>query len=108
MFAKKYRITKDSDFNKVFRNGKSFYGDFFMIKVLKNNLELNRFAVVVSKKVSLKAVERNGIKRKLREILKKNVDLFPEHYDAIVYANKSILNKSFDEIEEKLKGCFRK
>ncbi len=108
MFAKKYRVTSIKDFNKIFRNGKGFYSDFFMIKVLKNDLKLNRFAVVVSKKVSLKAVERNGIKRKLREVLKKNVDLFPENCDAIVYANKSILDKSFDEIEEKLKGCFRK
>ena len=108
MFAKKYRISKDSDFNKIFRNGKSFYGDFFMVKVLKNDLEFNRFAVVVSKKVSLKAVVRNKIKRKLREVLKKNVDLFPENCDVIVYANKSILNKSFDEIEEKMKTCFRK
>ncbi|MCK4635373.1 MAG: ribonuclease P protein component [Candidatus Moranbacteria bacterium] len=108
MFAKKYRISKDDDFNKVFRNGKSFYGDFFMVKVLKNNLELNRFAVVVSKKVSLKAVERNGIKRKLREVLKKNVNLFPENCDVIIYVNKSILGKSFNEIEDKLKGCFRK
>ncbi len=108
MFAKKYRVTSIKDFNKIFRNGKSFYDDFFMIKALKNDLELNRFAVVVSKKVSLKAVERNKIKRKLREVLKKNIDLFPENCDAIVYANKSILNKPFNEIEEKLKTCFRK
>ena len=108
MFAKKYRVTNIKDFNKIFRNGKSFYGDFFMVKVLKNDLELNRFAVVVSKKVSLKAVERNEIKRKLREVLKKNVDLFPENCDAIVYANKSILNKSSDEIEEKFRKCFKK
>lgn len=108
MFTKKYRVTNRKDFDKIFRNGKVFYGDFFMVKVLKNDLDFNHFAVVVSKKVSLKAVERNKIKRVLREVLRKNVGVFPEGCDVIVYANKSILGKSFGEIEDKLRSCFRK
>lgn len=108
MFAKKYRITKKEDFDLTFRRGKSFYADFFMVKILGNDLGFSRFSALVSKKVSLKAVERNAVKRKLREILKKNSIIFPLNSDIIVYANKSILNKSFQEIEQVLLKCFRK
>jgi ribonuclease P protein component len=108
MFAKKYRITKKEDFDLIFRKGRSFYADFFMVKILRNDLGFSRFSVLVSKKVSLKAVERNAVKRKLREILKKNSLIFPPNSDIIVYANKSILNKSFSEIEKILLKCFGK
>lgn len=108
MFAKKYRVTKKEDFDRIFRNGKGFYCDFFMVKVLVNDLGFNRFAVVVSKKVSLKAVVRNGVKRKLREVLRGNVGILSEGCDVIVYVNRSVLGRGFGEIEERLRECFEK
>lgn len=109
MFTKKHRITKKEDFNLIFQKGKSFYTDFFMVKILENNLDFNRFSVLVSKKVSLKAVKRNAIKRKLREILKKHFNIFPPNSDIVVYANKNILDKKFKEIEKMLtKNVFKR
>ena len=108
MFAKKYRVVKKEDFDRIFRNGKVFYCDFFMVKVLKNDLGFNRFAVVVSKKVSLKAVVRNEVKRKLMEVLRRNVGALPESCDVIVYVNRSVLGRSFGKIQERLRDCFGK
>lgn len=108
MFAKNYRVVNKEDFDKISRNGKVFYCDFFMVKVLRNDLGFNRFAVVVSKKVSLKAVVRNGVKRKIREALRRNVGVLPEGCDVVVCVNRSVLGKGFEEIEEKLRECFKK
>ena len=47
----------------------SFATPLFILKVKSNNLGLNRFGVVASKKIDKRAVVRNRIKRMLREII---------------------------------------
>ncbi|MDX9913472.1 MAG: ribonuclease P protein component [Candidatus Moranbacteria bacterium] len=69
MFSKKYKITKKEDFNKIYKNGSVFYSEYLKVFVLPNNLSHNRFSVVISKKVSTKAVVRNKIKRKITNSL---------------------------------------
>lgn len=69
MFSKKYKITKKEDFNKIYKSGSVFYSEHLKVFVLPNNLNYNRFSVVISKKVSPKAVLRNKIKRKIKNSL---------------------------------------
>lgn len=70
------------------------------VKIKPNDLEENRFHIVVSTKVSKKAVQRNKIKRRIREILRK-MDL-PIGYDIIIYTNKKIIGKTYQEIKQVL------
>jgi ribonuclease P protein component len=99
MFAKKNRLRKKVDFDKVFRYGKAIHSDLFILKILPNNLNYNRFAVIVSKKISTKAVERNRIKRILRELLKNSSNPLFQNVDAIIYTKKTIVNKKYSEIK---------
>lgn len=62
-----------SVFNRGF--GPFSKGRFLNIKSKINNLGYNRFAVLVSKKYSLKATSRNEIKRKIFRFLAKNKSL---------------------------------
>lgn len=64
MLPKSRRICLKRDFERVFNSGRSVQGKLFRLKFLKNNLNFNRFAVVVSSKVSKKAVIRNKIRRR--------------------------------------------
>ncbi len=70
MFKKKERLTKTRELRKVYRLGKTVHTSALVIKFFE--AAKLRTAFVVSKKVSKKAVERNRIKRVLREFLRLN------------------------------------
>lgn len=70
MLAKKFRLPIQSVLNK---SGRTFRSRSFLIKVFLNQLNFNRFGVVISKKVSKLAVKRNLIKRIVLDLTKKFV-----------------------------------
>lgn len=67
-----------------------------------------RFAVVVSKKVALKATQRNRIKRLLREALRENLLLIQENVDAVVVALPQFQLKNIVEAKEIVRGLLKK
>jgi ribonuclease P protein component len=102
MFSKKHRLAKTTDIKKAFARGRGFFYPLFTIKFIKS-LPPSRFTVIVSTKVSKKAVVRNRIKRVLRESLRINLMSFVEGDYAIIVkpaANKvssQILREKFLE-----------
>ena len=60
MLAKKYRLPIQSVIGK---NGESFKTPFFLVKKFPGGFPYPRFGVIISKKVSDKATERNRLKR---------------------------------------------
>lgn len=70
MLAKKFRLPIQSVLNK---SGRTFRSRSFLIKSFINQLDFNRFGVVISKKVSKLAVKRNLIKRIILDLAKKFV-----------------------------------
>ena len=99
MFEKHKRITKNKEFDKVFKTGRSSYNQILGIKIIKNDLPYNRFGIIISNKVSKKAVVRNKTKRQLRAILKKHSEL-KQGYDIIIIVLPEIIGKEYKEIEE--------
>jgi ribonuclease P protein component len=84
MLKKQYRLTKDKEFDKVFRNGRSSYDKVLGIKALNNGMDYCRFGIMVSAKVSKKAVERNTIRRRLNETLRNKMPLFKIRADVVI------------------------
>jgi len=97
MFPKNQRITEKKDFDLIFKKGKALNSPFLTVRILKNNLSMQRFAVLVSKKVSKKAVDRNKIKRILRESVKQKIKLFPAGSDAVLYVHPKFSGLSFND-----------
>ncbi len=108
MLSRKYKLKKDNDFKKVFKNGIYQQKDFIKIKFLKNNLEINRFSFIVGLKISKKAVQRNKIKRRLEEIIRLNFKQIITGFDIIVFVDKEILEKEYIKIEENLVYLLKK
>jgi ribonuclease P protein component len=79
----KKTLTGKTQFELVYEKGKSWADREIVIRVLPNGLDGTRFGLSVSRKVG-KAVVRNRIKRRLREILRQ-MDL-PPGWDIIVVA----------------------
>ena len=66
-FCKSLRLLKPAEFKHVFEKRQSAHNAHFGIYAAKNTLGHARVGLVVSKKVSKKAVIRNRIKRQVRE-----------------------------------------
>lgn len=96
---------KKKDFDNVFKKGKSKAGKLVFLKILKNNLEANRFGIIVSTKISKKAVNRNKIKRRIREIIRQ-ADI-ETGFDIVVVAKPEIINKNYQEIKEEIEELLK-
>jgi len=88
-------LKKKKDFNKAYK-GKTIAGKLIFLKAQKNNLNTPRFGFVVSSKISKKAVIRNRIKRKLREVVKD----FNKGFDIIITVRPEIIDKTYQEIKD--------
>lgn len=69
---KKWRL-KRRDFEKVLKKGKSFREDSLILKVLKHPFQKIRIGFLLAKKHFPKAVLRNRLKRKLKEMIRGEV-----------------------------------
>jgi len=108
MLTVKNRLTKERDFKKINRSGRSFFSSCFRLKYLTNNLGLNRFAIVVSTKISKKATERNRLKRQIREIIRLNQNKIKISHDVVVAAQTQALGKNYQDLEKNLLALITK
>jgi ribonuclease P protein component len=94
-------LKKNQDFQKVYRNGKSYANRFLVMYVLENNLEKNRFGISVSKKVG-NSVKRHHITRLLRESYRLREDMFNSGLDIVVIARGAARSATYHEIDSAL------
>ncbi|MDD4607180.1 MAG: ribonuclease P protein component [Patescibacteria group bacterium] len=108
MLAKPFRLTKRKDFENIWQKGKGRLDQFLGIKFLANDLENSRFAFIVSLKISKKAVQRNKVKRQLREIIRLNLDKIKPGYDIIINTRPGILKLTYQELDQTLIDLLKK
>lgn len=65
----------------------------------ENHLSHSRFGIVVGLKVSKKAVERNRLKRRMKDIMKQHLGDVMSGFDVMVLAQKSALEENFESLE---------
>ena len=90
-------LKKNSDFQKVYRNGRSFANRFLVMYVLENEKNCNRIGISVSKKVG-NSVIRHHITRLIRESYRLQEDMFNSGLDIVVIARTTARNASNQEI----------
>lgn len=96
-FGKEKRLIKQRDFKNVFENGKRIRQSNLTFIILKNQLNMPRLGISVSKKYG-NAVKRNRIKRKLREAFRLSQhDL--QNYDIICIPYKQADNLSVNDLK---------
>lgn len=107
MLAEENRLKNKKDFERVFKNGKGLRQDFFYLKVSKNNLGLVRFGLITSKKFSKKATERNKMRRKLSELIRKKLPKIKKGTDAVIIAISGA-EADFKKLEDIISKLFKK
>lgn len=100
-------VKKKQDFSDIIHSKIYISNKLFAIYYRKNNLNIQRFGITVSKKTGT-AVVRNKIKRQLKNIIDKNKNLFPNNLDYIIIVRGSVLEHSFSEIEQSLIDLLKK
>lgn len=78
------------------------------MKMRENGLPHSRFGVVVGLKVSKKAVKRNLIKRRLREIVRKHLPNLISGRDVMIMVNAKALGAEYADLEAQALSCFAK
>lgn len=82
------------DFEKVYRTGKRYEGNFLTAFVLPNSLTQHRLGITASRKALGKAVNRNRAKRLLREtfrVTRPRLNLLQQKYDWVLNARRTLL-----------------
>ena len=107
MLKKENRIRLKNDFDRVFKHGLSFYNKKIGVKFLENNSDFSRLGIIVSNKVSKKAVERNRLKRIIRDFFYSKITEIQPKKDFVVIILPGI-DKNKDELEKLLQLIFKK
>ena len=100
MLLKKQRISQKKDFAKIFRLAKFFPGRFFLLRSVDNNLELSRFAIIIPKTFSKKAVIRNKIRRQVYSIIQKEMQKIKPGFDNLFTIKKQVDVSNFQDCEK--------
>ena len=94
MAAKRSRLSRSSDFQRIYRQGSSTASRFLVLYWFKRPAEPGdegpRLGLSVSKKLG-GAVVRNRIKRLLREAFQANAGQLAEEYDLVVIARPQLI-----------------
>lgn len=94
-------LKKNDDFKNVYKKGKSYANKYLVMYVLKNNKEVNRIGISVSKKVG-NSVVRHRVTRLVRESYRLHENIFNSGLDIVVIARNSASNISYFEMESAL------
>ena len=101
MLSKNYRMKKNSQFDYVFKNGKTLKHGKLLVFYSKSKLKSPKIGIVVSKKIG-KSVTRNHVKRLMREAIQHNWSSLNSSYNYVFVARQGIENLSFSEINHSL------
>lgn len=110
MLSQNHRFHGHGSLRFVLKNGMTTRSKFLTIRYSKNNKRVHsRFSVVVSKKISKRAVVRNRIRRRVYEILRLQLPRIQSAYDVVVIVNElSVQDLSSLELNKMLIGLLEK
>lgn len=108
MLKRLYRVTKDKEFQAIYRRGRFQSTALFSINYLPGKKNVSRVGIVVSKKITKKATERNLIKRRIREVVQEIYPTIKNNYDIVISVKKPVMDANFDTIKTTIKDMFTK
>lgn len=101
-------LKKKKDFDEVFQNGKSIASKYLVFYWNPNNKDNNRYGFSISKRIG-KAVVRNKLKRRLKEIIRTDIESnYSKGYDIIIIARNPVNSLDFHGIKKDLKKLYRR
>ena len=88
MLPRNHRLTAKRDFERVSR-GRPVHAPYFTVRIAENRLATVRIGIVAGLKVSKRAVDRNRVKRILRELFQRNILALHPGIDIVIHAKST-------------------
>ena len=99
------RLKQRADFLATARGAKAHGGAFVLQTRARGDTEAPRFGFTASKKVG-SAVERNRVRRRLREIVRRHAALLAEDgHDYVLIGRRTALQAPFDQMVAEFTGA---
>lgn len=94
MLPKANRLHEKRDFQKVLKNKQYIHSKYFTVATLFQDSGIfPRVGIIVANKVSKKAVERNRIKRVVRDVFYPNINKLSKGLSLVVIVKKEAVEK---------------
>lgn len=108
MISVKYRFHGHGSLRYLFKNAQAVRSRHITVKYVANPRRKHpRFSVVVSKKVHKSAVGRNRMRRRLYEIVLREMPKLATTYDvALIITNSEVMNMEHAELEGQVQQLF--
>jgi ribonuclease P protein component len=103
-----FRLTDNKDFQTVYRRGRYNATALFSVNALPNRIGKTKIGIVVNKKVTKKASERNAIKRKVREIVRHDLSRLNKGQSVIITARQPVMNADYTMMKKDILSSFKK
>lgn len=99
-FPPKLRLRKPAEFKSVFANPVKSSDQYFTLLAIKNNFDYSRLGLAIAKKNIKKAVDRNIVKRTIRESFRIQQGL--ESMDIVVLARREAIDVPLETLRKSL------
>jgi len=94
-------LKKNRDFQKVYKEGKSYANRLLVMYILENNQEKNYLGISVSKKVG-NSIVRHRLKRLIHESYRLHESMFNSGLNIVVIARTGARFATYHEVESAL------
>ncbi|MFO7774018.1 MAG: ribonuclease P protein component [Dehalococcoidia bacterium] len=94
-------LTSRAQYNSVYQHGKVWANSLVVMRAVPNGLSLTRYGFAVTKKVG-KAVQRNRLKRVLREIMR--LRPLKPGWDIVFIARPVAVDADYHQLERAVTG----
>ena len=102
-------LKKRAGFLHVQKNGKKWICKSFILQICPNDDQGQRFGLVVTKRLHKLAVDRNRVKRRLREAITEIVpDKARNNYDYVFIARNDTISMPFERLKKDMVWCLGK
>jgi len=100
-------LTKNYEFKRLYNKGKSVASKYVVVYCIKNNNSENRLGITVSTKLG-GAVQRNRIRRRLKEIYRLNEHTLRMGFNIVLVARQRCRHAGWSELESSVLSIFDK
>ena len=102
---RQHRLGATARISEIHRQGRSVANGLLVMRVLPNGLDRSRFCFIAGKRVG-KAVVRNRVKRRLREVVRNSAAA--PGWDTVLIARKGAGDADFKQLERAVHNLIRR
>jgi ribonuclease P protein component len=100
------RLRSEKEFEAIAKEGRRRHTKNFLVITRKNDQGFSRLGAVASKKLG-KAVERNRVKRLMREFFRRNKDRLPRSTDYMIVGKKGAQDLTYTHVADELSALLK-